>query len=174
MHVTVPPAMHSTATGMCGDISKNTDWKDPTGATDSFYTFGSGETYESITSEKDYKPTDSCGADTAGQALLNAAKAKCAAACNLGEECVKDVCAFGDVKGAQPMIDACKEREARIRVEPKFPALAETVSGPNVACSSFGDPHFVGFNGRKFNFYGLGLFWLFSSAKVKVQALHTR
>lgn len=40
-------------------------------------------------------------------------------------------------------------------------------------CSSVGDPHFKTFAGRRFDFYGLGLYWLANTTGVAVQALHT-
>ena len=36
-------------------------------------------------------------------------------------------------------------------------------------CVATGDPHYTSFDGKHFNFYALGCFWLLKTPKIKIQ-----
>eukprot|EP00039_Didymoeca_costata_P016464 m.296969 g.296969 ORF g.296969 m.296969 type:complete len:1111 (-) comp16395_c3_seq7:140-3472(-) len=103
---------NSNITGLCGtgdttaELSESVDIE-PVMCSNSGYTFKMEETCESLTmSDGNFAPNDECD----DVELKAQAERVCAAAGDLQIECVKDVCATGDLNAGNMLIDGVKDR----------------------------------------------------------------
>ena len=49
------------------------------------------------------------------------------------------------------------------------PTYTPSLSGRGAVCWSTGDPHYLTFDRKKFDFYALGVFWLIKTPQIKIQ-----
>ena len=116
IHVSVLPNFINETRGLCasynGDASDDISYidYDRVRRQDSIMWYDPPNTWETYNKPPDgYTPSDECETSE----LEDAATTACAEAaeCDMVDDCVKDVCATGDINAAAMMIDACETRK---------------------------------------------------------------